>query len=478
MNIAYQVVGDGPIDVVFVPGILSHLDLYWAEPTFARLLRRLAMFSRLILFDKRGTGLSDRVGAAPTFDERMDDVRAVMDAVGSQRAGLVGYSDGGILATLFAATYPERCTVLVLYEALVSGVLDPDINPGGDKWLELSRVFRDAIDHWGEGRTLGVLAPSLAGSAVYRRMVGVLERATFSPSSAADYWEALTRCDIHAVYPIVAAPTLVLAHRDSPMPVEFSRHAATQIPQARLIEFPGRDHAPFSGNVDDVADEMEEFLTGRRQATNRDRILATLMFTDIVASTAWVARVGDATWREMRERHDIAVRRELARFSGREAKHTGDGFLAVFTGPSRAVECARAVIDACADLELDVRVGVHAGECEVIDDDVTGMAVNIAARVCARSDAGELLVTSTVKDLTVGQSIRFTDTGPHRLKGVPGEWNLYRLTHHAVKPSMRPASIADRRVSPADRLIHRVARDSPVLARGVARLALWRHSRQ
>lgn len=476
VSIAYQVVGDGPIDVVFVAGMLSHLDFAWAEPTFTRLLRRLAAFSRLILFDKRGTGLSDPVGATPTFDERMDDVRAVMEAAGSPRAAIVGYSEGGMLASLFAATYPDRCGALVLYETMVSGVPDADSNPGGVKWLELDRMLRDSFDHWGEGRMLNGLAPSLAGSELYRRMVGLYERASVSPSAAADLWQAVRSCDVSAVLPTIAVPTLVLAHTDSPMPVEFSRYVAAHVADARLVEFAGRDHAPFGGNVDAVADEMEEFLTGHRRTADPDRMLATVMFTDIVGSTARAAEVGDTAWRETRERHDGAVRRELDRFGGREVKQTGDGFLAVFTGPSRAVQGAKAIIDACADLGLELRIGLHTGECEVIDEDITGMAVNIAARVCAHAAAGQILVTRTVRDLATGQAASYAAAGSRVLKGVPGEWPLYRVGHDTTSPTLGgPPDHPP--LSRADRLIERVARHSPGIARGAARIALWRHRR-
>ena len=469
VNVAFQVFGDGPFDLVFVYGFVSHLDFQWTDPAFTALYTRLASFSRVIVFDKRGTGLSDPVGAAPTFDERMDDVRAVMDAAGSERAVLVGYSEGGVLAALFASTYPERCRALVLYETWACGLLDADDVPGHEKWLELDRMHRDAIAHWGEGRTLNWAGPSQAGSELAKRLWGTFERAALSPAMAAALWDAITRTDIRALVSSIDVPTLVLAHRDSAIPVEQARFLADNIEGARLVELPGRDHAPTGLDAGGVADEMEEFLTGARHSSSSDRVLATVMFTDIVGSTERGAALGDAAWRAVRERHDAMVRDQLARFGGREVKQTGDGFLATFDGPARAVDCAEAIREATAELSLELRIGLHTGECELVDDDITGMAVNIAARIGALAEPSEILVSSTVRDLVIGSQLAFVDAGDHDLKGVPGKWRVYRLTGSTGAAHQ---ALVDTRQRPtgADRIARGAARHAPGLLRGLARL--------
>lgn len=469
VNIAYQVFGEGQFDLVFVYGFLSHLDFQWTDPAFTSLLRRLASFSRVIVFDKRGTGLSDPVGAAPTFDERMDDVRAVMDAVGCEQAALVGYSEGGVIAALFASTYPDRCRALVLYETWVSGLLDVEENPGGEKWLELDRKHRDAIEHWGDGRVLDWAAPSRAGSELNKRMFGAMERAALSPAMAAALWDAITSCDIRAVVPTIDVPTLVLAHRESAIPVENSRFLASHIGGARLVELPGQDHAVAGGDVEGVADEMEEFLTGARRSSSTGRVLATVMLTDIVGSTERGAAIGDTAWKEVRERHDAMVRQQLPRFGGRELKQTGDGFLAVFDGPARAVDCAEAVRETIRELDLELRVGIHTGECEVIGDDITGMAVNIAARIGGLAGPSEVLVSSTVRDLVVGSELRFVDAGTHELKGVPGKWRVFRVAEAATGDGT-PLVDSRQETTGSDRIARSAARHAPGLIRGLTRL--------
>ncbi len=469
VNVAFQVVGEGQFDLVFVYGFVSHLDFQWTDPAFTSLLRRLASFSRVILFDKRGTGLSDPVGAAPTFDERMDDVRAVMDAVGSEQAVLVGFSEGGVIAALFASTYPDRCRALVLYEAWVSGLLDEDANPGGEKWLQFDWEVRDTIEHWGEGRSLEWAAPSRAGSVLTKRMWGAFERAALSPAMAEALWDAITRCDIRAVIPTIDIPTLVLAYRDSAIPVEHSRFMASHIDGARLVELPGEDHAVAGGDPERVADEVEEFLTGVRRSSSTGRVLATVMLTDIVGSTERGAAIGDTAWKALRERHDGMLRQQLPRFGGRELKQTGDGFLATFDGPARAVECADAVREAIRELGLELRIGIHTGECEVIGDDITGMAVNIAARIGGLAGPSEVLVSSTVHDLVVGSDLRFADAGTHQLKGVPGEWRLFRVAKTATGEG---APLVDWRAEATgtDRIARSAVRRAPGLIRGLVRL--------
>jgi pimeloyl-ACP methyl ester carboxylesterase len=474
VNIAFQVFGEGQFDLVFVYGFVSHLDFQWANPALTSLLRRLASFSRVIVFDKRGTGLSDPVGAAPTFGERMDDVRAVMDAVGCEQAALVGYSEGGVIAALFASTYPERCRALVLYETWVSGLLDVEENPGGEKWLELDRKVRDAIEHWGEGRTLAWAAPSQAGSELTKRMFGAFERAALSPAMAGALWDAITNCDVRAVVPTIDVPTLVLAHRDSAIPVEHSRFLASHVDGAHLVELQGQDHALVGGDAEGVADEMEEFLTGTRRSPSTGRVLATVMLTDIVGSTERGAAIGDTAWKAVRERHDAIVRQQLPRFGGRELKQTGDGFLAMFDGPARAVDCAEAVTEAIRELGLELRIGIHTGECEVIDDD-TGMAVNIAARIGGLAGPSEVLVSSTVRDLVVGSDLRFVDGGAHELKGVPGEWRVFRVAEAATGDGA-PFVDSRQETTGSDRIARRAARHAPGLIRGLTRLQRKRNS--
>lgn len=469
VNIAFQVFGEGQFDLVFVYGFISHLDFQWTDPALTALLRRLASFSRVIVFDKRGTGLSDPVGAAPTFEERMDDVRAVMDAVGSEQAALVGYSEGGVIAALFAATYPDRARALVLYETWVSGLLDLAENPGGEKWLELDRRVRDAIEHWGEGRTLTWAAPSRAESELTKRQFGAMERAAMSPAMAGALWDAITSCDVRAVVPTVDVPTLVVAHRDSSIPVENSRFLASHIDGARLVELPGQDHAPAGGDVEGVADEIEEFLTGGRHSSSTGRVLATVMLTDIAGSTKRGAEIGDTAWKALRERHDAMVRQQLPRFGGRELKQTGDGFLAVFDGPARAVDCAEAVTEAVRELDLELRIGIHTGECEVIGDDITGMAVNIAARIGGLAEPSEILTSSTVRDLVVGSHLRFVDAGSHELKGVPGKWRIFRVAEAATGDGP-PLVDSRHQASGSDRIARRAARHAPGLIRGLVRM--------
>jgi class 3 adenylate cyclase len=399
----------------------------------------------------------------------MDDVRAVMDAVGCERAALVGYSEGGVIASLFAATYPDRCRALVLYETWVSGLLDAEQNPGGEKWLELDRKVRDAIERWGEGRILAMAAPSQVGNELTKRMFGMFERAALSPAMAEALWDAITHCDVRAVVPTLDVPTLVLAHRESAIPVEHARFLATHIEGARLVELPGQDHAPLTGDISAVADEIEEFLTGIRHLPSGDRVLATVMFTDIVGSTERGAALGDSAWKPLRERHDAVVRQHLPHFGGRELKQTGDGFLATFEGPARAVDCAESIKQAIRELGLELRVGIHTGECELIGDDITGMAVNIAARIAGLAGSSEVLVSSTVRDLVVGSELRFVDAGTHELKGVPGEWRLFRVAERTAGEST-PLIDSRQEATGTDRIARGAARHAPGLMRGLARL--------
>jgi len=427
VNIAYQVIGDGPPDLVYVPGWVSHLDYFWEEPGYARFLRRLASFSRLILFDKRGTGLSDRVppNELPTLEQRMSDVTAVMDAVGSERAALMGMSEGGPMCALFAATYPARTTALVMFGSYARRMFAQDY-PAGVSRDAHEAFLQEIRDGWGGPVGLAVRAPSMVGDERFERWWSTYLRMSASPGAA----EALTRMnaeiDVRHALETIQVPTLIL-HRsgDQALSVDGARYMAARIPGAKLIELPGVDHLPFLGDQGAVLDEVEEFLTGVRQAPSFDRVLATVLFTDIVNSTARAAELGDSAWRELLGEHHRLVRRELTRFRGNEIDTAGDGFFAHFDGPARGIQCACAITQAVRGLSLEVRAGLHTGECEISNGDVAGIAVHVGARVAAHAGPGEVLVSSTVKDLVAGSGIQFQDSGVVTLKGVPGEWHLY-----------------------------------------------------
>ena len=433
LHIAYQVVGqeqqDAGHDLVLVPPFVSHVEHYWEEPTVARFLTRLASFSRLILFDKRGTGLSDRVppDRLPTLEERMDDVRAVMDAAGSQRAALFGPLEGGPMAAVFAATYPDRTIALVLYGTFASTVRDATY-PWAMDPEERRGVIEQLPEQWGRGAYVELLAPSMAGDEAFRRWWARLERLGASPGAAMALRRMNGEIDIRRTLSAIRVPTLVL-HRtgDLDTSVEEGRYLAAHIPEARFVDLPGADHLPWAGDQDAIVDEVEEFLTGVRPAAEPDRVLATVLFTDIVGSTTRAVELGDRRWRDLLSNHNAIVRRELERYRGREVKTIGDGFLAMFDGPARAIRCASAVRDGVRGLGLAIRAGLHTGEAELIGDDVGGIAIHIAARVIARARPHEVLVSSTVKDLVTGSGIEFDDRGTHRLKGVPGSWRLFRV---------------------------------------------------
>jgi class 3 adenylate cyclase/pimeloyl-ACP methyl ester carboxylesterase len=419
VSIAYQVTGTGPIDMVIVPGFISHLDLDWAWPQYERWAGRLGNFVRLIRFDKRGTGLSDPVPGVPTLEERMEDVRAVLDAAGSTRAALFGYSEGGPMAALFAATYPERTLALVMYGTYPSGVRLPDKN---------GAFIRGVDERWGEGGIIDFFAPTVAHDDRVRDAFATYERAAASPSMAHALIKAVGETDVTNVLPEVRVPTLVLHRRDEYIPVEGAREIAAAIPGARMVELPGADHLPFIGDADAIVEEVEEFLTGARHVAEPERALATVLFTDIVDSTVRAAELGDSHWRELLQRHDDLTGREIERARGRKIKSTGDGVLATFDGPARAIRCAAGLV---AELDRDgigIRAGIHTGECELLGDDVAGMAVHIGARIAALAGGGEVLVSSTVKDLVAGSQIAFEPRGEHVLKGVPGEWRVFRAT--------------------------------------------------
>ncbi len=423
VHIAYQVLGEGPIDLVVVPGAFSHLDLGWTLPELAAFYERLASFSRLILFDKRGTGLSDPVPGPPTLEQRMEDLHAVLDAVGSERAALFGLSEGGPMSILFAATYPERTTAMALYGTTPAFLAEGASQGQHEAYTRVMRNF--FAESWGDGGSIRLFAPSVAGDRRTRTAWGVLERASASPAMVQALFEAAGAINVTEVLPVIGVPTLVL-HRsgDRVIPVEGGRTIAERIPGARLVELPGGDHVAYFGDADSILDEIEHFLTGSLQAREPDRVLATVLFTDIVSSTEKAAELGDRRWRELLESHDADVRRQVDSHGGRVVKSLGDGYLATFDGPARAIRCGQALVEGAAPLGVELRAGVHTGECELLGDDVGGIAVHIGARVSAKAAAGEVLVSSAVRDLVVGSGIEFEDRGTHALKGVPGSWNL------------------------------------------------------
>jgi class 3 adenylate cyclase len=426
LRIAYATFGDGPVDFVFVPGWVSHLESWWEADAPARFFRRIASFSRLIMFDKRGTGLSDPFTGVPTLEERSDDVRAVMEAVGSTAAFLCGLSEGGPMSVLFSAAYPDRTRGLILIGSNVRILESPDWPYGKtpEEWQE----FREGIEDWGQGGLINLFLPSFAGDERAKRYFSRWQRMSASPSTALALFDANTQIDIRRILPQVQVPALVIHRTDEPVvSVGNARYAAEHIPGARLLEQPGQDHLPWLGDADGMLDAIEEFVTGSRHHVDEDRILATVLFTDIVDSTRLAAEAGDRRWRELLDAHDEISAREVERFRGRRVKTTGDGMLAVFDGPARGVRCAQAVLDGLAELRVEIRAGLHTGECELRGDDVGGLAVHIGARVAGLARPSEILVSRTVRDLVAGSGLRFDERGEHELKGVPDRWSLYAV---------------------------------------------------
>ena len=428
MDIAYYVVGDGPKDLVFVPFTVSTV-FAWQLPVFRDFCERLASFSRLILFDKRGIGASDRPRTPPTLESQMEDVRTVLDAVGSEQAALFGSGHGGQMCALFAATYPERTTALVLYGTHARAPGTPE-----EQRAELRRLRNE----WGLQETIERANyggyPSLAGDEEFRRLAPMVIRASASPASAVEFTRTYFETDIGEVLPTVSAPTLVLYRpevkeslpRFPTDPEAAARKLAEPIPDARVVRIPGVDGSPFVGR--EVTDEIEHFLTAPRAAGVHDRVLTTVLFTDIVGATERAVEVGDRRWRELLAEHRSAVRRELAVFRGVEIDTAGDGFFASFDGPARAIGCAHRIVHEAPTQGLEVRSGLHTGECERDGEKISGLAVHIGARISALAAPGEVLVSQTVKDLVAGARIEFADRGRHKLKGVPGQWRLYAVT--------------------------------------------------
>jgi pimeloyl-ACP methyl ester carboxylesterase len=426
VHIAYQVFGDGDLDLVLVPGFVTHVELVWESEPSARFLEALGSFARVINFDRRGSGLSDPVAAAPTLEERMDDVRAVMDAAGSERAVLMGISEGVPMSILFAATYPERVQALVCYGGMARSTQADDYTFATPMEALVESGFDLVLPYWGQGAVIEVSAPSQADDPDARAFAARMERASASPGMLAALAQMFIDIDVRDVVPSVKVPTLVLHRRlDRLVNVRHGRWLAEHLPNSRLVELPGGDHLPWGEGAEELIDEVQEFLTGTHYSPEPDRILATVLFTDIVDSTGTAAQLGDQRWREVLEDHRRGVRSALTRFGGREVKTLGDGFLVSFDGPARGIRCARDIVNSSAELGIRVRAGLHTGECEVMGDDLGGIAVHIAARVSALAEPTEVLVSRTVKDLVAGSGIEFTDRGVHELKGVPDTWDLH-----------------------------------------------------
>jgi class 3 adenylate cyclase/pimeloyl-ACP methyl ester carboxylesterase len=427
--IAYQAIGDGPVDLLWAPGYMSHIEQNWTWPAYADFLERMASFSRLILFDRRGTGLSDRTLELGSFEEMLDDMRAVLDAVSSERAVLFGGAEGGPMCALFAATFPERTAALVLGASYPRRSWAPDYPWGLDEQAQ-ERILAAYESKWGtDGFAVRTVAPSLAEDERFRKWNAQACRFAGTPASARAWFHITMEIDIRDVLPAIRVPTLVL-HRlgDRVVPIEAGRYLAEHIPDAKLVELEGVDHYPFVGDGDALLDEVEEFLTGSRPSREPDRVLATVLFTDIVGSTERASELGDRRWKQLLDNHHRLVRAELERARGKEVRISGDGFLATFDGPARAIRCACAIRDAVRELGLEIRAGLHTGEIELAETGVEGIAVHIGARIAAAAEAGDVLVSSTVKDLVVGSGIDFADRDTYVLKGVPGEWRVYAVT--------------------------------------------------
>ncbi len=427
LNIAYQVFGEGDVKMVFIPGWASNVENIWTLPEFAEFAGKLAQFARVILLDRRGTGLSDPVVNPPTLEERMDDVRAALDAAGWERAVIWGVSEGGPMAMMFAATYPDRVPALLLYGTYARFSRAEDYPHGippkaNEKWL-------GSIEStWGTGELSRSFAPSRAADPAEMRILAQLERLAMSPGTARKLFTLTTQIDVRHVLPAIRVPTLIL-HRvqDQPVNVGHARYLAERIVGAKYVELPGQDHMPFMGDMDALLGEVREFLTGERAAPEMDRILTTILFCDIVDSTRRAAELGDHEWKRVLSRFYAVADGKLQHFRGRKLDTAGDGLFAAFDGPARAARCGVALVEAVQALGLRLRVGVHTGECEVLGDKYSGIAVHLGARVASAAEPGQVLVTSTVKDLVVGSGIHFEDLGLRTLKGVPDEWRLYRL---------------------------------------------------
>jgi pimeloyl-ACP methyl ester carboxylesterase/DNA-binding CsgD family transcriptional regulator len=455
VHIAYQVVGDGPIDLVFVMGWVSHLEYLWEGPA-ARFLTRLASFSRLITFDKRGTGLSDRTPEMPTIEQRMDDVRAVMDAVGSQRAALLGISEGAAMCAVFAATYPERTSALVMYGAYAKREWHPDY-PWAPTAVQRRAFYIAILQRWGGVVDLDTLAPSTAADEPFRQWWARYLRHSASPGAALDLARMNTKIDIRQVLPAIRVPTLIL-HRTGDLDIDVggARYLAAHIPGATYVELPGKDHLVFAGDQDAVLAEVEEFLTGIRPMADPDKVLSTILYVEILEAMVVAARMGGEEWQHILGAFDLLVDDELLRYRGRKARRTTAAVVATFDGPARALRCASAIVERGRELELDVRAGLHCGECERAGDDIRGVASHIAARVMSRASAGEVLVSSTITDLVAGSGIWFEPLELRLVTETNRELELFRVvpgTSALPDPDqrMQATSAEASRLSPRER---------------------------
>ena len=427
VTIAYQVVGDGPVDLISVPHLsfMPPLDAWWEHPRISRAVHRLASFARLILFDRRGTGLSDRVPLHPA-EQDVDDIGAVMDAVGSESAAVLGWSGAGMLAMLFAAAHPERCSHLILYEGFAAGIADDSYTLGQTEEAHAAEV-ESFVKAWGTTRDVSATAPDLGSDPRFQQWWARYERGLMTPRDFRAFMLLFRQLDVRPVLPSISVPTLILHRESSFIPVENASFLGDRISQSKVKVLPGVESVVWLGDWDSVADEIEDFLAGKQPRAREDRALATIMFTDIVGSTQRAADVGDRHWRSLLDEHDVITRRQIDRHGGRFIDSAGDGVLAIFDGPARSIQCARAIEDSVRALGLEVRAGIHTGEIELRGTNVGGIAVHIGARIAALAGPSEILVSRTVKDLVVGSGLTFTDRGTHALKGVPEEWQLYAV---------------------------------------------------
>ncbi|MFL6206293.1 MAG: alpha/beta fold hydrolase [Acidimicrobiales bacterium] len=480
ISIAYQVFGSGPRDLVFVCGTMSHLELWWSDPAATTMLEGLASFSRVILFDKPGTGMSDPVPAAPTVEQRANDIEAVMDAVGAERATLVGYSEGGFPSMLLSATRPERVDALVLLSTMVTTEWAPDIAVAPERFGAVWAVLDAACDSWGEGILMEAFSPTWAANPTYKRLLPSIERTCMSPGMARSVLQGLHDVDLREVAAAIRVPTLVLHAPEKFIPQGLGRDLAERIRGAQFVELVGPDHLTWTHNCERFPAEVERFVTGEERGPREaDRVLTTIVFTDIVDSTRHLGAMGDARWRTVLAEHDRRMDELLDRFEGTAVKHTGDGRLAHFSRPARAVRFAAAMVEAASQIGLEIRAGIHTGECDVVDGDLFGMAVNIGARLAAIAGPGDVLASSTVKDLVIGSSIVLAHHGDHELKGVPGTWAVHRYVgdlpgapvgagydvderHRTDEPGRSPRA--------RDRALLGVARTAPGSARRALRL--------
>jgi class 3 adenylate cyclase len=415
IHIAYQTMGDGPVNLILVPGIVSHVEFSHERPGYTSFLRRLSTFSRVVTFDKRGQGLSDRTSGTPSLEERADDVRAIMDAIGAQRTALLGISEGSPMSAFFAAAYPERVSHLILYGGFANSAM-------------MEEAASEIVKLWGSGVTTKYFSPIHATNPEAIRQIAKFERLSASPGAIKDFMAFYASIDVKLILPSVRVPTLVLHRRtDALVPVERGRDLAAQIPNAKYIEYPDGDHSPLTGNVEAILRDVREFITGDRDGATADleRVLATVLLTDIVDSTRRAAEMGDQQWRRLLDSHDQIAKRLVEKYRGNLIKSTGDGILATFDGPGRAVRCALALEAATREIGLPLRAGLHTGEIEMRGRDVGGIAVHAAARVMSDCAPNEVLVSRMITDLVVGAGLKFTERGSHELKGLPGRWDLF-----------------------------------------------------